>query len=240
MIGWDYIMYANNIAKAIIQRGQYVSELSQLAELRKFDVKFLQDNGCFYVDPLHYYNIMGADEAEASMVAFGEILVGAWIYPLRMHNIIVGWCAWFPEEREYTNLFFNGVDKKNFLYGLSAENYRQDKIIVVEGMTDQLRVNSLGLPFGTGLLGNRISPAARAIINRFKHKILIPDRDKTGMEALEIWQKQITGDKHIILLEDAKDIDQKIKEDPNQGPRFVQFVNSLFTPEAQFGMTHFF
>src|SRR5690606_17089298 len=137
MIDWSYISYTQEICKQIIDRGHIATDLSKLAEIRNFSEDFLRSNGIFYCDEEEYEYIGGIDNFTTSIVRFGGALINCWFYPIKMHNIIVGWCAWDPIKGEYTNLLFQGVVKKHVLYGLNPDNYKHDLIIPVEGMTDK-------------------------------------------------------------------------------------------------------
>jgi 5S rRNA maturation endonuclease (ribonuclease M5) len=228
MIDWSYISYMQEIGNQIIARGQSVTDFKILAERRLFSEDFIRQNGIFYCDEYDYDFIGGYDNLATSMIRFGGALINCWVYPLKMHNVLVGWCAWDPETGEYTNLFFQGVIKKQVIYGLKPNNYQDELAILVEGITDKLRIDYIGLDYGVGLMGNKITDYSKALFNRIRRKIIIPDRDKTGMDAKEIWERMLEGEKFWIFLDEgAKDIDQRLKERPELVPQFITLVTDI-------------
>lgn len=228
MIDFSYIAYIQQIANQIIARGQSLTDFSDLSERRLFSEEFLKKQGIFYCSEEEYEYIGGYDNLTMSTVRFGGAVINCWIYPLKMHNVIVGWCAWNPEDGEYTNLFFQGVIKSQIIFGLTPDIYESGTAILVEGITDKYRIDYCDLKGGCGLMGNKITDYNRMLLKRVKRKIFIPDRDSTGMDAMKIWDRMVDGEKYWILLDgDVKDIDQRLKEKPELVPQFVALIKEI-------------
>lgn len=243
MLSWDYIQHTQNIASGIIYRGQEITPIDELAEVRKFSPEFLVSQGVFFVPPDAFEFIAGIP-LEATVVRFGRMFAGHWIYPIRMHNVIVGWAGWNPEVGEYTNVFFSHIDKRNVIQNFSYYNYAKKTSIIVEGITDSYRIMSLPLPkdlqLSNTLLGNRISERQATLLNRLEHTILIYDRDDTGRESLERWIRQLKGRISIVHLNNAKDIDQRLKENPSLEKDFVEFITELIASDSFATQEYFF
>ena len=110
------------------------------------------------------------------------------------------------------------------VYGLedSLLAHQEDRLFVVEGSFDRLRLKSQGLPV-IATLGTKVTQYARDYMGRFSRVYYIGDNDYAGKKSF----KDLRG--HGLLLNkqyvpSGKDVDDFGKEDP-QG--FTDWINKM-------------
>lgn len=82
---------------------------------------------------------------------------------------------------------FSGTDKQHYLYG--TRDVRPSRVVVVEGIFDQLR-------FGSGavaLMGTYVSPTHMAYLRQFSEITLWLDPDEAGITATEDLKKRLAA-----------------------------------------------
>ena len=77
--------------------------------------------------------------------------------------------------------------KSRILYGLyqsASEIRREDRVLLVEGYTDVLRLHQTGFPFCVASSGTALTEAqARLLLRYTKHVVLVFDGDSAGLQA---------------------------------------------------------
>ena len=82
---------------------------------------------------------------------------------------------------------FSGTDKQHYLYGVRA--VRPQRVVVVEGIFDQLRLGSGSI----ALMGTYVSPTHMAYLRQFGEVVLWLDPDEAGRQATEELKKRLAS-----------------------------------------------
>lgn len=116
--------------------------------------------------------------------------------------------------------------RRETMYGL--ENlplaYEMGFAILTEGITDTIRIRSLGFPNTFANCGTHKSDFIMKQLNRCKHGIIkIPDRDSAGKRAAEKWvcHRSITLNTYIAY----KDVDEMCRESQDNINAVLEYLN---------------
>lgn len=201
-----------------------VSKLDELAALRRFSSKTLADQKVFYV-PKSGASLM-LPQFQDELRSFGvlsdsnrPVFYDRWVIPIfntKGHVVnLVGYSPTAKDRYLYGRTPF--YDRRNTLYGL--ENlHLVDELgyaIIVEGITDAIRIRDMGFPNAYAMCGTGNSTFIYGQVNRRASKgtIQLPDRDKAGQRAQQNWK----FDNSVTLWADPqfKDIDEMCKRHPD-------------------------
>lgn len=94
------------------------------------------------------------------------------------------------KSKKYLNIytdFYGGREKEMKMYGLhnTRRAVRQNRVVVVEGLFDAIRLEMHGIP-AVAQLGTKLMAYHRSFYKRFDRVIYIPDNDTSGEAA---WRK---------------------------------------------------
>lgn len=182
--------------------------VKSLSDYRDMDFTMLRDTGVFYAENKRELEFITSFEEEYQYyLGFSGSALryeNRYVFPIKngKGNLI----SWIGYDWESTSKYLVGMlglgDKKRVLFGMDYmyEAFREDTVIVHEGIFDTLRLREIGLMNGVSLLGKRMSDWQKRYINRFKNKILIPDGDESGQSMIEQWKRGLTGNVAVVKL----------------------------------------
>jgi DNA primase len=95
-----------------------------------------------------------------------------------------------------------GFEKSRVLFNYyRAREAKEDRVIVVEGFFDCMRVHQAGFPSVVALMGARLSRAHKDLLSRFSRVVLLLDGDTTGRAATEQIASDLAPAHTVIPLE---------------------------------------
>jgi len=208
------------------------SKLDELAEFRRIDRKAFDEAGVFYIKDMaellvpDYLDIIN-DFGIISNVNGKPIFHERYVIPIlntkgKVINLVgYSWLA--PERYVYGTAKY--YRRKDTLYGLENLHlaYEMGYAVLVEGITDAIRLKSLGIKNVFANCGTHRSPFITAQLNRCRYGIIkIPDRDNAGIKANRQWEFS----RHITIFPPAmyKDIDEMLRDKDNIG-WFLNYFN---------------
>lgn len=116
------------------------------------------------------------------------------------------------KSKKYMNAYHNengGKEKELKLFGLHnvKQAMREDRIFVVEGVFDVLRLEQHGLPVVAGL-GTKVMDYHKYFYKRFKRVIYIPDGDTSGESAWRKFKREVPHAEVLWLPVNYGDVDE--------------------------------
>lgn len=200
------------------------TKIQELASLRRFSPETLAAQKVFYVPKTAAMLMIPKFLNE--LRSFGVIsdknlpvFYDRWVFPIfntRGHVVnLVGYSPTANERYLYGRTPY--YDRKNTLYGLETLHLVQELgyAIIVEGITDAVRLRDMGYLNAYAMCGTGDSPFNYGQINRriTKGVICIPDRDAPGQKARKNWKFENA----ITLWVDPqfKDVDEMCRKHPD-------------------------
>lgn len=190
-----------------------------LSNYRKMDSDVIKKAKIFYILNSEHIKYYGIDDYDMNLMGFSvntdNVFRERFVIPIIDHNNMVIGMTGYDYESNIKYLFAKTTffDKRNSLYNKQniAQCYSEGTAIMVEGLFDSLRLNQIGLANNLSIMGSMLFPYQKVIVNRIPNKILIPDNDEPGREALKYWTS-LNGKIAIIKLPDnIKDVDDFVK-----------------------------
>ena len=207
--------------------------LEQLSELRKIDIKALEDAGIFYVSNMAQ---MMLPEYIDDLEAFGiispnnnkPIYHDRWVIPIKDEDNLVqglvGYSNTADERYVYatTQYYMRG----DTLWGLERANkaYELGYAILTEGITDAIHIRSIGYVPVFASCGTRQSDINVRFLNRPRFGLIrIPDRDVAGKRTEKHW----VVNRYCTLRTpmDYKDSDETLRENEENVEWFKQYLD---------------
>ena len=152
-----------------------------------------------------------------------------WVMPIRGENglvqNLVGYSPHFDERYIYgTSRYYR---RRSTLYGLENLNlaYEMGYAFLTEGITDTIRLRDLGFKNSFAMCGTHTSQYVINQLNRCRNGvILIPDRDKAGINAHKAWnfKRSVT----IFINFQFKDIDSMCKGSKENQELFLEYAQA--------------
>lgn len=211
----------------------YVNELRERADKEKTDsfasmrnmpIDIVRDSGIFYVGKM---TEMLLPDYIDELVDFGvisptnnkPIFNNRWVIPIKdTDGLVVNLVGYSKEANErYIYGTSKYYQRRNTLYGLENMNlaYKMGYSIRTEGITDALRLRSLGYPNTFAMCGTHKSEHINDMFNRLRYGVInIPDRDKPGKQAEKGWvtNRYITLRTSILF----KDSDEMLRTEEHR------------------------
>lgn len=207
----------------ILRKRSDKSKIIELAAFRKMPVEAFEEASVFYIgemaemlvpvflNDIKHFGVI-------SEVNKKPIFHNRYVFPIRTESgkvqNLVGYRPDADERYIYGTARY--YRRNDTLYGL--ENlymaYQMGYAVLTEGITDAIRLRSLGIKNAFANCGTHASQYILSQLNRCEYGvIIIPDRDKAGADAKKRW----VVNKRIILNPPAlyKDIDEMLKEEEN-------------------------
>jgi len=212
------------------------SKLEELATFRRFSPDTLAAQKVLYV-PKSAASLM-VPKFQDDLRSFGvlsdrnkPVFYDRWLFPIfnsRGHVVnLVGYSPISKDRYLYGRTPY--YDRRNTLYGLENLHIVQELgfAIIVEGITDAIRLRDMGFPNSYAMCGTGNSTFNYGQINRriTYGTICIPDRDEPGKKARRNWK----FNNSITLWVDPqfKDIDEMCKRHPDGIQAVRQTLNRI-------------
>ena len=220
---------------------EYVSELTErsrkealdrFAEGRRFPIEAVQQAGIFYIgemaemliprylDELYEFGVISPTNRK-------PIFHNRYIIPIKNENglvqNLVGYSHEANERYIYgTALYYN---RRETLWGLENLELAYDLgyAIITEGITDAIRLRSMGYMNTFATCGTHKSEFIMRQLNRCRHGIIrIPDRDDAGIRALKNWE----CNRHLTVYINFayKDVDEMCAESDENREWFNDYM----------------
>lgn len=238
--GLDDIVVRNielntTLKKELIETGENEETAWELEDYRMFPRNFLQRKGVFFCENIAWltgrYSYMV--QSDIFQITNGTY-TGRYMLPICLPNGDVfthmGYCPPTVDreigERKYEMGSVEGwINQGNLVGNLeSLSTYPDKKIIyIAEGMMDAYRLECVYESPALAILGSRLTPAKRAILQYLKDDgytlIYIPDEDKSGLNNFLLKEPLIDNIYRIKIpsylkgsVETCKDFDILVKE----------------------------
>lgn len=207
--------------------------LEILANYRDFPLEILKESEVFYIGemtemllPNYIDDIL--DFGVISETNNKPIFHNRYVIPIKNEEGIIQNLVGYSYEA-----------KERYIYGTSKYYRRRDTLwglenlklayelgfaIVTEGITDAIRIRSLGFKNAFAKCGTHESKYVMGLLNRCRYGIIrIPDRDSAGIKSLKHWE----CNRHITLFTNLKykDIDEMCKESEFNKEVVKQYIN---------------
>lgn len=253
-----------NVKKALEQKREYEQRLTdytvalrnrsnkekivELSKLRNIPVETLVELGVFYIGNMAE---MMLPQYIDSLSEFGvisstnnkPIFNNRWVFPIKTREgkvqNLVGYSPDSDERYIYGTARY--YRRRNTLYGLENLDlaYQLGYAVLTEGITDVVRLRSLGIKNSFGNCGTFTSEIGLKLLNRCRYGVIkIPDRDKAGLSAESKW-KVLKGITLIVPMK-YKDCDEMLRE-PENTEYFLESmkeVSEMLTEHEHNGIEH--
>lgn len=197
--------------------------LRELSNIRSMPIEEIISSDIFYINEpaemLHPSYINKLEEFGVISRTNGRpIFNGRYAIPIKNMNgqviNLVGYDKDADERYVYGTAKY--YHRRDTLYGLENMEYAIDLgyAIITEGITDTIRVRSLGYKNCFARCGTHGSGVMSRQLNRLRYGVIkIPDRDSAGQRALQRWKcnRSIVLNTYIAY----KDIDQMCVDEKN-------------------------
>ena len=199
------------------------NKIKELADMRNIPIEAFEEADTFFIGEM---GEMLLPNYLKELKTFGvisntnnkPIFHNRWVFPIKtvsgkVQNL-VGYSNAADERYIYgTSKYYR---RRDTLYGLENMElaYKLGWAVLTEGITDTIRIRSLGIKNTFANCGTHASLQILTQLNRLRNGIIkIPDRDVAGREANKGWKvnRSIT----IQPFLKYKDIDEMLREDEN-------------------------
>ena len=199
------------------------SQLEVFSKFRNMPMEILEEIGMFYIGSM---TEMLVPEFIDSLVEFGVISTSnnkpifnnRWVIPIKDTDGLVQNLVGYSNKADERYIYGTGkyYRRRDTLYGLENMElaYKLGYSILVEGITDAIRLQSLGYKNTFAMCGTHKSEFIMQQLNRPRYgTIRIPDRDKPGKSTEKHW---ITN-RYITLRTPIqfKDSDELLRNEDN-------------------------
>lgn len=128
--------------------------------------------------------------------------------------------------RKYLNVYpdefsKNGMNMKMFGAHNLAQAVKEDWIVVVEGMFDTVRLESVGIP-AMSLMGTKLLEYHKRFLSRFTRVVYVSDTDGQGITGWRNVNKGLDNVIHFPITSIEKDVDEFASKDPRGFKSWVQ------------------
>lgn len=186
------------------------------SKLRGFPLEYIESCGIFYIGemtemllPKYFDDVK--DFGVISPTNNKPIFSNRYIIPILNEKGLVQNLVGYSKEADERYIYGKAkyYRRKDTPYGLENLDLAYDMgyAIITEGITDTIRLRSLGYLNTFAMCGTHESDYIVKLFNRCRHGIIrVPDRDKAGARALNNWK----FNRHVTLYTNFqyKDIDE--------------------------------
>lgn len=159
-----------------------------------------------------------AVEFGAGLYAGPGLMHGRLVIPI--HNAdgeLTAYCGRSVDQTQPRYRLPSAFAKSEILFNMHrAAAGMENSVVVVEGFFDCMKVHQAGIRSVVGLMGSVLyEPQRQALLERFRHIILLLDGDPTGRKATIVIAQQLRPHCHVrvVLLPDGVQPDQLPAED---------------------------
>lgn len=221
----DKTLYLNKYTEYVkcLYENSNKDKIREFSELRKIDLKAIENAGIFYIDNqaamviMDFYNYLKSFGV-ISNTNNKPIFHDRWVIPIKNTDgkvlNLVGYSNQAAERYIYaTGQYYM---RNETLWGLENLDiaYELGYAIITEGITDALHIRSVGYPNTYGMCGTGKGIHKLRQLNRLKYGIIrITDRDYPGERTKSLW---ITN-RYLTLNTPVKykDSDETLKHEEN-------------------------
>jgi DNA primase len=176
------------------------------------------------LDPAHPYLAgRGMDAATARYFGVGYcgrrgLMSGRIAIPIHNEDSrLVAYCGRAVDSGGPRYRFPVGFQKSQVLFNYHrARAVGDDRVVVVEGFFDCMRVHQAGFCCVVALMGARLSPAQKSLLAHFSSILLLLDGDRTGRRATAQIASDLTPACSVMLLPPDMQPDQMTAEQIRQ------------------------
>ena len=229
----DRIAYSKRLTAYVhtLKLNSNKDKLKDFSEMRRIPMKELEESDIFFIgdmaemirpefiDEIGQFGVISATNNK-------PIFHNRWVIPIKnqygLVENLVGYSRDADERYVYGTA--NYYDRQNTLYGLENIElaYELGWAILVEGITDAMRVRSLGYKNTFAACGTMKSEHKMKVLDRCRYGIIrIPDRDSAGRKTKGHW----TTSRYVTLNVPVtyKDVDETVYElYENDGENWVR------------------
>lgn len=208
-------------------------KLEELSKMRDISIETLEQADIFYIGSMvemllpDYLDVIG-NLGVISETNKKPIFNERWVIPIKDINgkvqNLVGYSNKADERYIYGNSRY--YRRRDTLYGLEnlAMAYELGYAVLTEGITDTLRLRSMGILNSFANCGTHKSDWSIQLLNRCRYGVIkIPDRDSAGKKAEKQWNfyKSITIHTDIRY----KDCDEMLRGNAENQKLFMDVFN---------------
>lgn len=206
--------------------------LQELADMRKLPVDTLEKLEIFYVDSmaellLPSYLGQMKDFGVISETNNKPIFHERWVIPIRdtdgLVQNLVGYSPNFDERYIYGTAKY--YDRTNTMWGLEnlEKAYEIGYAVLTEGITDAIRLRSIGIENAFGRCGTFQSDIVMRQLGRLRYGVIfLHDRDNAGDQTRGHWET--TRFIRLNTFVKYKDVDEMLRE-PENLEWFMDYYN---------------
>lgn len=230
----DKISYEQNLTNYVrdLRLRSNKDKLTELSNIRNMPLKEIEDSGIFYIGSMvemllpEYIDSLN-DFGIISTTNNKPIFNNRWVIPIKDTNgLVLNLVGYSPyEDERYIYGTSRYYRRRDTLYGLENLNlaYKLGYAILTEGITDAIRLRSIGFKNSFAMCGTQESKFIMQQLNRCRHGIIkIPDRDKAGLRAERGWQFNRAVTLKVSI--EYKDVDEMLKHNDNLDI-FMEYIN---------------
>lgn len=219
----------------------YVNELRKnskyngaemFSKIRNFPLEYVESCGIFYIGEMTEmlipkYLDSVKDFGVISPTNNKPIFSNRYIIPILNEKGLVENLVGYSKEADERYIYGKAeyYRRKDTPWGLENLEIAYDMgyAIIVEGITDAMRLRAIGYPNSFAMCGTHESEYIMKLFNRCRHGVIrIPDRDKAGARALKNWE----CNRHVTVYVNFqyKDVDAMCENSEN-----VEWFNGYMT-----------
>ena len=228
----QYENHLTEYTRTLIDRGS-IDKLKEFAELRNFKLETIKNCDIFYIGEMAEMLVPAYLEYVRNFGVISEtnlkpIFNNRYVIPIknRLGKVInlVGYSKEADERYVYGTAKY--YERRGILWGLENLDlaYQMGYAIIVEGITDAIRLRDMGYQNTFAMCGTHSSDFIMQQLNRCRHGIIrIPDRDDAGLRAVKQWE----CNRHLTLkiAMKYKDVDEMCRESQENIDWFNDYMN---------------
>jgi 5S rRNA maturation endonuclease (ribonuclease M5) len=208
-----------------------ITKLNWLADVRSMPIEAINKAEIFYIDNmsellhpsyLSYVEQFGVISATNEAPIFSH----RYVFPIKDRNGNVINLVGYSRDADERYIYGTGkyYRRRDTLYGLENIEfaYKEGWAVLTEGITDALRMRSLGIKNSFAMCGTHSSDVILNQLNRCRYGIIkIPDRDSAGKLAEKQWITNRSITIHVYIA--YKDVDEMLVEEKNRDI-FMEYI----------------
>lgn len=199
-------------------------KLKEFAELRQLPIEAVEEAGIFYIGGMAEMLLPSYIDRIQSFGVISNtnnkpIFNERWVIPIKTQDglvdNLVGYSPYADERYIYGTAKY--YRRRETLYGLENLSlaYELGYAVLVEGITDAIRLRSLGIKNSFAMCGTHKSEYIMQQLNRCRYGIIrIPDRDEAGKLTEKHWKTNRYVTIHTSLH--YKDSDEMLRYEENR------------------------
>lgn len=207
--------------------------IEKFAELRDFPLDIVQKTGIFYVREMAEMLLPNYLDKISKLGVISPtnnkpIFNNRYIIPIYNADGLVENLVGYSKDANERYIYGTAeyYSRTDTLWGLENLNiaYELGYAILVEGITDAIRIRSMGFPNTFAMCGTHKSEHIISVLNRCRYGVIrIPDRDRAGLQALQGWEYNRSVTLYTNLR--YKDPDEMCRESEENRELFKAYLN---------------